>query len=216
MTTITQIAIRSALVACGLLVASGAHASAIVNGGFEDADLSAYSVNGDVRLGRAFTAAPEGNFVGQVDFNPVSNASGSISQSFTLASAGSFALQFYLGRVEYACACNDVPLTFGALVDGTTLTSTVPPSVTSIPAFASYLFYNLQTDLSAGAHTLTFAFSRGDTAFGRAPQFLLDGVQTSFTPAVAGVPEPSAWALLILGFGAVGAGLRRQRALAFA
>lgn len=33
---------------------------------------------------------------------------------------------------------------------------------------------------------------------------------------VAGVPEPSTWAMLILGFGVVGAGLRGRRKLAFA
>lgn len=34
--------------------------------------------------------------------------------------------------------------------------------------------------------------------------------------AGAGVPEPAAWALMIMGFGAAGAALRRQRALALA
>lgn len=34
----------------------------------------------------------------------------------------------------------------------------------------------------------------------------------TFERAVGAVPEPSAWALLILGFGALGAGMRRQAA----
>ncbi len=34
--------------------------------------------------------------------------------------------------------------------------------------------------------------------------------------AAGGVPEPGAWALLLLGFGGVGAALRRRRAVAFA
>lgn len=37
----------------------------------------------------------------------------------------------------------------------------------------------------------------------------MDNVTTGFAGAV--VPEPSAWALLILGFGAVGAGMRRRK-----
>lgn len=38
--------------------------------------------------------------------------------------------------------------------------------------------------------------------------------QTFSLNAVAGVPEPSAWALMILGFGAVGASLRRRKQVA--
>lgn len=34
--------------------------------------------------------------------------------------------------------------------------------------------------------------------------------------AAPGVPEPAAWALLILGFGAVGAGMRTRRRLPLA
>ncbi|WP_293379098.1 PEPxxWA-CTERM sorting domain-containing protein [Phenylobacterium sp. SCN 70-31] len=33
-------------------------------------------------------------------------------------------------------------------------------------------------------------------------------------PVAAAVPEPGAWALMILGFGAAGAALRRRRGLA--
>ena len=42
------------------------------------------------------------------------------------------------------------------------------------------------------------------------------GITATLVPVAGGVPEPSAWALLILGFGVVGASLRRRRALAFA
>jgi hypothetical protein len=37
-----------------------------------------------------------------------------------------------------------------------------------------------------------------------------------FSASIAGVPEPGAWALMIMGFGAAGAVLRRRRALALA
>jgi PEP-CTERM motif len=33
----------------------------------------------------------------------------------------------------------------------------------------------------------------------------------SFTPSVGAVPEPAAWALMIMGFGGAGAMLRRRR-----
>ena len=69
---------------------------------------------------------------------------------------------------------------------------------------------------------LSFAFNTSDTSFTLSFTSTLDqdftdeawGVDnlliTDNVPGgVGGVPEPSAWALLILGFGAVGAGMRR-------
>jgi hypothetical protein len=41
-------------------------------------------------------------------------------------------------------------------------------------------------------------------------------VTVNFPVATSGTPEPAAWALMILGFGAVGAGLRRRRTIAAA
>jgi hypothetical protein len=41
--------------------------------------------------------------------------------------------------------------------------------------------------------------------------FTLDDLVIGRTDVGPGIPEPSAWALMILGFGAVGAGLRRSR-----
>lgn len=69
----------------------------------------------------------------------------------------------------------------------------------------------------AGANTFAFSYpglqSFQDEAWG------LDNV--SFTarvgpPVGPGVPEPASWALMIAGFGAVGAAMRRQRRAAFA
>ncbi|MFD1787914.1 choice-of-anchor C family protein [Sphingomonas floccifaciens] len=54
----------------------------------------------------------------------------------------------------------------------------------------------------AGASTTTLAFTSGtQTAFGPA----LDGV------SVTAVPEPATWAMMLIGFGAVGASMRRKR-----
>jgi len=36
---------------------------------------------------------------------------------------------------------------------------------------------------------------------------------TSIGPSAGAVPEPASWALMILGFGGIGAGLRRRRAV---
>ena len=195
-----------------LLSASAAQAGTLLNGGFEDADLSPFAVSSSLYLGRTgfFEGVPEGTFIGTVGFLEI-GVVGTVSQVFNLATAGTFGLSFYVGKVEFACGCNDVPLTFRALIDGTELVNGVPPAVSSVYRATQFVFHDVQTDLLAGDHTLAFEFSRGATGFGRAPEFGLDGIQSTFSPAVAGVPEPSAWALLILGFGVIGARLRRRR-----
>ena len=55
------------------------------------------------------------------------------------------------------------------------------------------------------------------TPGGQPPISFLDGVSmTAYQPPVAGVPEPSTWAMMIFGFGAIGGIMRRRprRALA--
>ena len=66
--------------------------------------------------------------------------------------------------------------------------------------------------LPAGTHQLIFEFSRGPSLFGRAPYFVLDGVSGQVTElAVSGaIPEPATWAMMLIGFGAVGYSMRRR------
>lgn len=56
---------------------------------------------------------------------------------------------------------------------------------------------------------VTFSSTAG---FDSLTQLRLGGVTTGETPGQSGaVPEPSTWAMMLLGFGAVGAGMRRRR-----
>jgi hypothetical protein len=57
--------------------------------------------------------------------------------------------------------------------------------------------------LAAGTHEFAFHFSRGETLFGRAPYFGIDGVNL-IQQQVSAVPEPSTWAMMLLGFAGVG------------
>ncbi|WP_293351476.1 PEPxxWA-CTERM sorting domain-containing protein [Phenylobacterium sp.] len=69
-----------------------------------------------------------------------------------------------------------------------------------------------QFDLSqfaGGTVNLRFQFQSDYSAFARG--LLLDNVIVTGTPAVSAAPEPAAWALMILGFGAAGSMLRRRR-----
>jgi len=63
----------------------------------------------------------------------------------------------------------------------------------------------------------TFQFNSSGYGFGDAPSSL----SASFTPSApavssASVPEPTTWALMIVGFGMIGAGMRRRAKLGYA
>jgi len=65
-------------------------------------------------------------------------------------------------------------------------------------------------DFTATAASETLAFLAIGGPSGSQPPFaLLDGVSLT-----GGVPEPAAWALMILGFGGIGVAVRRRRAMA--
>jgi hypothetical protein len=66
--------------------------------------------------------------------------------------------------------------------------------------------------IPAAAHPVPSLTGRGGFSALAAPGPQLVGMATVVTTAqVAGVPEPSAWALTIVGFGAAGSVLRRRR-----
>jgi len=70
---------------------------------------------------------------------------------------------------------------------------------------------NTPLNLAAGTNTLTFAYAT-TMPQPRSDESWALGAATVDGPAVAagGVPEPAAWALMLLGFGGMGAALRRR------
>lgn len=141
-----------------------------------------------------------------------------LSQQFTSGS-GVFDFRFDAGRSEGFGPFDDVPLTFVMKIDDTVLSSDLPlfdPASGARPDATRLLSsYFGSVALAAGTHTLTFEFSRGSTLFARDPFVLVDNVSLA-AQANGAVPEPSTWALLILGFGVVGAGMRRRASVAYA
>jgi hypothetical protein len=198
--------------ACLFLATPAAAAEGIENGGF-DGGTSPWTATGGINfslLGGALISF--GTSFG--------SASGDLSQAFTTTSDGVFDYAFDAGRGESACSCDDVALTFEARLDGTLLSALLPQFAGSNPLSTPLLsHYAGSLALGAGDHELTFAFSRGTSGFGRAPYFLLDSVQGELTPNAGnptgpGVPEPSTWALMIVGSGFAGAALRRRARMA--
>lgn len=73
-------------------------------------------------------------------------------------------------------------------------------------------FTRYEIDFRAQASDVTVAFVQGGTGLGFHAA-LFDNV--SIGPNTSAIPEPASWALMIVGFGAAGVGLRRSRPLVF-
>jgi choice-of-anchor C domain-containing protein len=135
---------------------------------------------------------------GSVDLDGNFQAGG-ISQSFSIG-PGTYKLSFYLsGNPDSALGVKSVQVAVGdALQTFTYDTSTAGNSHGS-------MLYALQTlnFSTLGATTLSFtSLDASNSAFGP----VIGGV------SISAVPEPTTWALMLMGFGAVGYAVRRQRA----
>jgi hypothetical protein len=185
---------------------SAAHATVLANGSFE-ATLSPWVTTGDINTSSIGSGqATDGGSIALISFTK-GNASGKLSQSFTLASSGLFDFAFNAGRSEGFCTCQDVPLTFSVSIDGVVLSSDLPifyaPDASFPTALKLLSTYAGTVSLAAGSHEFAFNFSRGETLFGRNPYIGIDGVSL-IQQQVNAVPEPSTWAMMLLGFAGVG------------
>lgn len=109
---------------------------------------------------------------------------------------------YTLALDAFAIVCGGCTVSYDILFDGVSLTRTAGTN-----AFQARSF-NLGT-LAAGDHTITLGMHTTNASSGH---FLakFDNVVLSGDNLVVpgGIPEPGAWALMILGFGAAGAAIR--------
>jgi hypothetical protein len=144
-----------------------------------------------------------GNFVGlDGDQDPNVAVQGSISQVINGLVIGEFYnLNFNWGAAQLfnrnGPTTEQLRITFGG--------DTVTTGVLAIPnqGFSGWQTGHFQFQASSTSQTLSF-LSVG-TPFGLPPIAVLDGV------SLTAVPEPTTWAMMLLGFGGIGAMIRRRR-----
>ncbi|MEY2883286.1 MAG: hypothetical protein RL490_1010 [Pseudomonadota bacterium] len=119
------------------------------------------------------------------------------------------------GNVNWVTGAQGIA--FGTLFPSTleaSLIAALEDAATGSGAQSSYDF--IDAFWTGDAETAGLKFAPGDS-FGiiafSSGQIIGSGT-TTFTPGAGGVPEPTSWAMLIAGFGLVGATLRKRRAAA--
>lgn len=106
---------------------------------------------------------------------------------------------------------SDPNFTFRISLDGGPATDL---ATLTIPANQAGIWSGLTTSFnSLGATSVQLSLINANTVRS-GNDFAIDDITLSTRSVVIGVPEPASWAMLVLGFGAVGTALRRRRPLA--
>lgn len=184
----------SMVVAIALAFASPAAAQQLVsNGGFEAGNFSGFTQSGNTGFTGVSTAYAASGTYGAY-FGPIGSVGG-ITQTLNTTAGQNYLISFDLANFQ-ASDANFYEVLFG----GTSLFTATNSSV--------FGFTNFRTTATALGATTNLAFNfRNDPNY-----FGLDNV--SVTAVSAAVPEPATWAMMLVGFGAMGVAMRRQRASA--
>ena len=199
-----------AALATALAASASAHAADLItNGGFED---GVYTVGGDASVPTGWT--PNAAFVAFPNFNRVINGdehSGSsalhlgnldngplaaLSQTFADVAGLTYSASLY---VDDLGAHGDANAFFKAAVDGAT-------KVVLDDTVASYTLETFSF-VGTGSDTLSLAAQTNPN------EWAVDDVSVTMVAAAPGVPEPATWAVMLVGFGGLGAAMRTRRRL---
>jgi choice-of-anchor C domain-containing protein len=210
----TALVTAACVAACG--VATSAGAAAFTNGSFElgvdpggsfvtlgngSTGITGWVVGGDsVDYIGGYWNAEDGSR--SVDLS--GNANGSVAQTFDTVAGQTYVVNFFLAGNPDGGPAAKLAITSADGAQQQSNVFTVVPGVNT-RSNMGWADYTYQFTAATTSTTLAFA-SATNTAFGPA----LDNVSIA-TVAGLGVPEPASWALMLLGFGGLGAVLRRQR-----
>lgn len=172
----------------------------VVNPGFENSGLTSWASPGwTTNVGGVISGSFSAS-TGCVGPMCIRNLDGSFDlttgaslyQDITTTPGSFYDLSFDFGAAGFE---NELVALFGSVVafDGVNLPTTT-------------LTYSATGLLATGTTTRLAFLGRQDPAFNR-----LDNVSLVANGQVAAVPEPATWAMMLMGFGAMGAALRRRR-----
>ena len=159
--------------------------------------------NAQLDLASAGLSPNGGNFIGlDGDQDPNVNVQGSVSQIINgLVVGESYNLNFNWAAAQLANRTGPTTellrVSFGA--------QSFDTGVLAIPSQGFSGWQNGHFQFTATSATQTLTFLSVGTPFGLPPIALLDGV------SLTAVPEPTTWAMMLLGFGGIGAMIRRRR-----
>ncbi len=205
-------AVSTAIVLSASAIAANAQAASIADGGFEMQGAAygdtcsfntgcaggAWSGSGDhsginFNNGQNFAGStPDGSYYAFLQSN--NGGTSTVSQSVTVA-AGNYVVSWLAGgRTNYSGPVN-YTVSLGSQIYSGTLAQAQPFTATSATVA-----------LAAGIYTLAFTAhtASGDNSA------LIDRVSIDAAPDA--VPEPATWALMLSGFGVIGATMRRRTA----
>jgi hypothetical protein len=214
----------AASIAAFTMLATSANAAELVTNGDFGAGIAGWTAftTGNGALGPGFPqvvsfdvtglgAQSAAQFqVGQVVFNQGVQEGGGLRQTIT-TTAGSLSFFADIAAQEANQAINGSGGLFRVFLDGIALDTFNFGEIGAGEIERASLSFD--AEVIAGDHTLEILMTRGartGVVVGRTPfQFVTN---VSATQADSVVPEPSTWALLILGFGAAGLSLRERKA----
>ena len=165
----------------------------VTNGGFETGTFAGFTQTGNTGFTTVSTIAPaSGAFSGR--FGPVGSVGG-ISQTLITTAGQNYLISFDL-RNE-----GGTPNFYQALFGGSQLFAATDSAAFGYTNFST-------TAVATGASTiLAFNFQQNPS------YFYLDNVSVTASGIAAAVPEPATWAMMLIGFGGIGASMRRRRTL---
>ena len=218
MNTLKLILLGAALSA----LSAPAHATVLLNAGFETGDLAGWIYTDGFAevvtgaddaivtppFGEHFTATEGGHFA-RLTAGPETGIYATIQQSFALTAASQLSFDAAFLAFDYLDYNDDAYV----IIRG--LSGEEPVFVSSVAAVGDQGHtpwgHFTSGPLAIGAYVLEAGVRNvGDPDAFYSSQLLLDNVSLSAI-TVTGVPEPATWAMMIIGFGAAGSIVRTSR-----
>ena len=185
---------KASFILAGFALAFATPAAAqelVTNGGFENGDFSGFTQTGNPGSTGVFSSPFVASGAFAAYFGPV-GSTGGITQTLSTNAGQSYLISFDLRNFD-----GQTPNFYNVLFGGVSLFSATDS--------AAFNYTNFSTTATAVGASTELAFNfRHDPNY-----FLFDNV--SVTAVTGAVPEPATWAMMLMGFGAMGVLLRRRR-----